>query len=79
MIDKDTMISVPAQVLQDLLWNYELSIAATGPNSRCEELMEKQCGKLQKYLTPEDYVDPNAGFTFDDFDNVEFVDFGKRG
>jgi hypothetical protein len=32
--------------------------------------MEKQCGVLQGYLTPEDYVDPNEGFTLADFDNV---------
>jgi hypothetical protein len=51
------MISVPAQVLQDLLWNYELNIAATGPTSKCEETMEEQCGVLQGYLTPEGYVD----------------------
>jgi len=46
MIDKDTMISVPAQVLQDLLWNFELNIAATGPTSKCEEAMEDQCCAL---------------------------------
>lgn len=78
MIDEDTMISVPAQVLQSLIWNYELNIAATGPTSKCEEAMEEQCGVLQGYLTPEGYVDPNEGFSFDDFDNVEFVNFRKR-
>ena len=78
MSDKDEMISVPAQVLQNLIWNYELNIAATGPTSKCEEVMEEQCGVLQGYLTPEGYVDPNEGFTFDDFDNVEYVNFGKR-
>jgi hypothetical protein len=49
MSDKDEMISVPAQVLQDLLWNYGLNIAATGPTSKCEEVMEQQCGVLQGY------------------------------
>ena len=78
MSDKDEMISVPAQVLQGLIWNYELNIAATGPTSKCEEAMEEQCGVLQGYLTPEDYVDPNEGFTFDDFNNIVFANFDKR-
>jgi len=66
MIDKNEMISVPAQVLQDLLWNYALSIAYNGPTSECEKAMQDQCGELQKFLTPKDYVDPNEGFTLDD-------------
>ncbi len=41
-------------------------------------LMEEQCGVLQGYLTPEDYVDPNEGFTLDDCENVHFVNFRKR-
>jgi len=45
------MISVPAQVLQGLIWNYELNIAATGPTSKCEEAMEEQCGVLQGVLS----------------------------
>jgi hypothetical protein len=81
MIAKGTMISVPAQVLQDLIWNYELNSAWTGPTSRCEELMEKQCEALQVYLTDAD-IDPDAaaleGFSFEEFDNVEFVNFRKR-
>ena len=78
MSDNDEMIPVPAQVLQNLIWNYGLNIAATGPTSKCEEVMEQQCGVLQGYLTPADYVDPHEGFTFEEFDNVEFVDFRKR-
>jgi hypothetical protein len=78
MSDKDEMISVPAQVLQDLLWNYGLNIAATGPTSKCEEVMEQQCGVLQGYLTPADYVDPHEGFTLGDCENIHFVNFRKR-
>jgi hypothetical protein len=81
MIEDNTMISVPAQVLQGLIWNYELNTAGSGPTNICEETMAKQCDELQAYLTPEGYVDPNKGFTLEPFtkgDNVHFVDFGKR-
>jgi hypothetical protein len=51
MIAKGRMISVPVQVLQDLIWNYELNTAGTGPTNKCEEVMTSQCEALQSFLT----------------------------
>ena len=81
MNDANTMTAVPAQVLQDLIRNFRMNIAMTGPVTRCEEVMEQQCAELQSHLTPEGYIDPNAGFTLEPFtmgDNVHYVDFGKQ-
>ncbi len=81
MIPKDTMILVPAQVLQDLIWNIELNTAGTVAASKCEETIERQCDALQSFLTDAD-LDPDAaaleGFTLDDCENVHFVNFRKR-
>lgn len=78
MRNKDETITVPAMLLQDLLWNIGLNTAGVEPESACERSIIEQANKLQSYLTPEDYIDPLEGFTFDDLNNVEFVDFKKR-
>ena len=73
------MISVPAVTLQALVDNCELAVAGTG---KMEEVVGEQSRELQRYLDtllPDDYVDPNEGFTLEEFDNVMHVDFGKRG
>jgi len=72
------MISVPETLLQDLLWNVELFWAGEEPDSAMEKAIVCQAEELQSYLIPEDYVDPNEGFSFDEFDNVKFADFKKR-
>ena len=71
-------IEVPAVLLQDLLWNIGLNWAGEELNSEMEKAIVEQAEKLQAILTPEDYVDPYAGFTLEDMGNVEFVDFRKR-
>jgi hypothetical protein len=72
------MVTVPAMVLQDLVHNCELAVAGMG---RGEEVVGEQCRELQRYLNallPTDYVDPNEGFTLEEFDNVMHVNFGNR-
>lgn len=79
MIPEDKMISVPAQVLQSLIWNLELGYAGSEPIYEFERAIVRQCEELQKFLVD---ADPGAyednGFSFDEFDNVEFVNFRKR-
>ena len=76
--EKKEMISVPETLLQDLLWNVELNWAGEEPASEMEKAIIRQAEELQGYLIPEDYVDPNEGFSFDVFDNVKFVNFRKH-
>ena len=78
MNTEDEMISVPAQVLQDLIHNIELASIGVEATSLCEQSIERQYEELQGYLTDDDYVDPNEGFTLDDCENVHFVNFRKR-
>lgn len=71
------MISVPATVLQDLIWNCGLAVAGMGKG---EEYVGKQCRELQRYLTaalPTDEVDLDD-FTLEEFTNVLHVEFGKK-
>jgi len=72
------MVSVPVTVLQDLIWNIQLGATSITEPNKCDEAIERQCDELQDHLNGEDYVDPNEGFSFDDFNNVVFADFGKR-
>ena len=73
-IKAQTMVSVPEDVLQSLIWNAELHFAGMG---KPEEAVNRQCRELQRYISagkPEE-----EEFSFAEFDNVEFVNFGKRG
>ena len=72
------LVYVSEAVFIELIWNYELNIAATGPTSKCEETMEAQCGVLQDYFAPEGYVDQHEGFTLDNFNNIVFANLDKR-
>jgi hypothetical protein len=78
MSDKDEMISVSAMVLQDLIWNIQLNSAGIEAASESEKMIARQAEELQGYLTPEGYVDPNEGFSFDDFNKVAYANFYKR-
>ena len=70
-IEEVEMVSVPRQVLQDLVDNCQLAVAGMGKG---EEVVGYQCRELQRYLGEE-----RAGeeISFDEFDNVDFVDFKK--
>jgi hypothetical protein len=78
MRDKDEMIAIPASVLQALLWNVEQSMLEIVDPSACDKAIRSQSAELQDILTPEDYVDPNEGFTLDDSNNIYYLNFGKR-
>lgn len=84
-INEVGMVSVPKEVLQDLIDNCGLAVAGTG---KCEEVVGSQCRELQRYI---DGADPTTEeneefilepFSLDDplieaFKNVSFVDFKK--
>jgi hypothetical protein len=57
MIPEDKMILVPAQVLQNLIWNFELGYAGSEPIHEFERAIVRQCEELQKYLVD---ADPSA-------------------
>jgi hypothetical protein len=65
------MVSVPRQVLQDLIHNCELAVAGMGKG---EEVVGYQCRELQRYLGEEP---SGEEISFDEFDNVDFVNFKK--
>lgn len=66
------MVSVPRQVLQDLVDNCELAVAGMGKG---EEVVGHQCRELQRYLGEEP---TDEEISFDEFDNVDYVDFKKH-
>ena len=66
------MVSVPRQVLQDLIHNCELAVAGMGKR---EEFVGHQCRELQRYLGEEP---TDEEISFDEINNVEFVNFPKR-
>ena len=66
------MVSVPRQVLQDLVDNCELAVAGMGKG---EEVVGHQCRELQRYLGEEP---TDEEMSFDEFDNVDYVDFKKH-
>jgi hypothetical protein len=68
----EEMVSVLKQVLQGLIWNSELAVADMG---RGEEVVATQCRKLLRCIGEEPTDDE---ISFDEFDNVEFVNFWKR-
>jgi hypothetical protein len=70
-INEVEMVSVPRQVLQDLVDNCELAVAGMGKG---EEVVGHQCRELQRYLGEEP---TDEEISFDEFDNVDFVDFKK--
>jgi hypothetical protein len=57
MIHPDKMISVPAQVLQDLIHNAELACAGMG---RGEHAVNRQCRTLQTCLDLDGQDAPNV-------------------
>ena len=79
MISEDKMILVPAQILQNLIWNFELGFAGSEPIYAFERAIVSHCDELQKYLVD---ADPSAyegdALSFEEFDNVIFANFGKR-
>jgi len=69
-------VSVPVNVLQALIWNCELAVSGMGKG---EELVADQCRILQRHISDAAGVPmPEDVFSFDEFENVEFVDFGKK-
>ena len=79
MIPDDAKVTVPALLLQSLIWNLELGYAGAEDMSAWEQAALDQCEELQPYL---EGLDPDAAemeaFSFDVFDNVVFADFDKR-
>ena len=74
-IEEVEMVSVPRMVLQDLVDNCELAVAGMGKG---EEMVADQCRELQRYIsTAAGEPMPADGFSFDEFENVEFVSFKK--
>ena len=73
-IKDENMVTVPKQVLQGLIWNSELAVAGTG---KMDDVVCHQARELQRYI---DAGEPTTGeeFSFDEFENVEFVDFRKK-
>ena len=70
-IEEVEMVSVPRMVLQDLVDNCELAVAGMGKG---EEVVGEQCRQLQRYLGGDRVREE---ISFDEFDNVDFVDFKK--
>ena len=74
--NKEKMVEVPVDALQSLIWNCEIAVAGTG---KCEEVVADTCRELQRYISDSAGVPmPSDGFSFDEFENIDFVDFGKR-
>ena len=75
-IREEHMVSVPKQVLQDLIGNCELAVAGMGVG---EEYVGRQCRELQRYIQAKfPIVDDGTEISFEEFANVEFVNFRKR-
>ena len=79
MIPDDTTVTVPAQLLQSLIFNIELGNAGAEDLSAWEHAALRQCEELQTHL---EGLDPDAaemeGLSFDDCENVCFANFRKR-
>ena len=71
---EEEMVSVPKQVLQSLLWNYELATAGMGKG---EELVGRQRRELERYIQASYPDEDEADFSFEELANVEFVNFRK--
>jgi hypothetical protein len=71
-IKEEEMISVPRGVLQSLVWNCELAIAGMGAG---EKLVARQCRDLERYLQAG--LPDETELSFEEFKNVEFVNFRK--
>jgi len=72
-IKEEGLVSVLKQVLQNLIDNCELAVAGVG-----EEYVGRQCRELQRYIQAKYPNVDETEFTFDEYENVEFVDFRKR-
>ena len=79
MIPDDTTVTVPAQLLQSLIFNIELGNAGAEDLIAWERAALEQCEELQAFL---EGLDPDAaemeGLSFDDCENVSFANFIKR-
>ena len=74
--NKEKMVSVPLDAIQSLIWNCEIAVAGMGKG---EEMVADTCRELQRYISEAAGVPmPSDGFSFDEFENVEFVDFRKK-
>lgn len=75
-INEEDMVSVPVAALQSLIWNCELAVAGMGKG---EEMVADTCRELQRYIsTAAGEPIPVDVFSFDEFENVEFVNFKKH-
>lgn len=74
-ITDEGMVSVPKMVLQDLIHNCELATAGMGVG---EEYVGRQCRELQRHIDAAYPVMDETEICFDEFSNVEFVNFTKR-
>jgi len=72
---EEGMVSVPEMVLQDLIHNCRLAVAGMG---RGEEAVGHQCRELQRYIDAGKPTVEEEEMSFEEFENVEFVNFGKR-
>ena len=75
MISIDKKVTVPAQVLQDLIWNAELVTAASGHPS-----IPHQCRALQACIDGKEVVllKNKEPLVFETEGNITFADF-RRG
>jgi hypothetical protein len=75
MIPIDKKVTVPAQVLQDLIWNAELVTAASGHPS-----IPRQCRALQACIDGKEVVllKDKEPLVFETESNIIFADF-RRG
>jgi hypothetical protein len=74
-ISKEEMVLVPVAALQSLIWNCELAVSGMGKG---EEMVADTCRELQGYIsTAAGEPMPIDVFSFDEFENVEFVSFKK--
>ena len=74
-IKEEEMVSVPKQVLQGLIWNSELSVAGMG---KMDEVVCHQTRELQRYIDAGEPTVEEEELSFEEFNNVHFVNFKKR-
>jgi hypothetical protein len=73
--NKEGMISVPKQTIQSLIDNCELAVAGMGVG---EEYVGRQCRELQRYIDAGEPTIEEEELSFEEFENVHFVNFKKR-
>jgi len=72
MIPADKTVIVPAQILQDLIWNAELACAGMGKG---EDAVHDQCLALQTYI--DRVCPPEMDPVITTNGNVTFANFGR--